>query len=466
MIETFWIMSVQASVLIGAVCILRLFLAKSPKVYSYVLWLLVLFRLLCPIFIESRFSLQPDIQMLLPPDDAKTFPQAYQSVNEQKSSDYDFGTPKTYDTYSVDSTIPLTQNFLVQNRTLLRQLWIAGALFTATVFVIQYFLLRRRLNTAIRETMTIWRCDQIDTPFVMGVIIPKIYLPFSLKEDAYNWILQHEKMHIKHKDHLVRTAQMAALCLHWWNPFVWYAAHKMNQDMEMFCDEAVLSGKEQQWRLEYAKTLLNFAIHKDSYLPGVFFSKSNTEKRIVHILQENKTSYRKTFAVTVSIIAVIFVFLTVPWKANASETKPDEVAFLVKTEEKLKHFKSENDPVAFDMEAVCGITQKQADLFLEKFANDVKSGDRQAVAAVFSYPLYFMTENEKIQIQSEQEFLACYNQIFTGQLLSTLDYWKHEEPFYNWKGVSWGNGSLWINIRNGKIQIDILRTKGVALEQR
>lgn len=464
MIETFWIMSVQASVLVGAVCILRLFLTKSPKVYSYVLWLLVLFRLLCPIFIESRFSLQPDIQTLLQPDESQTFPQAYQSINGQNASGYDFGTPKTYDTYNVSREIPLTKNFLAQNKALLRQLWMAGALFTATVFAMQYFLLRRRLTTAIRETKAIWRCDQIDTPFVMGIIIPKIYLPFSIKEDACNWILQHEEMHIKHKDHLARTAQMAALCLHWWNPLVWYAAHKMNQDMEMFCDEAVLSGKGQPWRLEYAKTLLNFAMHKDFYLLGIFFGKSNTEKRIVHILQDNKTSCRKTFSVIVSIIAVIFVFLTVPWKANASEIRPDKVAILVRTEGKTKHFKSENAPVAFDMEAVCGITQKQADLFLGKFADDVKSGDRQAVAAVFSYPLYFVAENEKTQIRNEQEFLNYYDQVFTAQLLSALDYWKQEEPFYTWQGVSWGNGSLWINIRNGKIQIDVLRTEVAALE--
>lgn len=319
MIERLWIMSLQAAVLIGLVSIFRLFLARSPKVYSYVLWFMVLFRLLCPVLLESRFSLWPEI-VLKEWESSGSDGMTEGADNEEG---WEAAKAGVAEMEAEAAEGPQTTLFSGGKfRRFLHGLWAAGALVTALVFLIQYSLLRRRIRTSVLEGGNVWRCERIGTPFILGVFRPGIYLPFALKEEACEWILQHERMHIRHRDNLIRTGEILALCLHWWDPAVWYAMHKWNQDMEMFCDEAVLAGKDKRLRKRYAEILLDFAMEKSGSLFSVSFGKSNTEKRVCHVLSEKRASLGKTLGVAAVMALLAAGFLTVPWSADAG-TEPE-----------------------------------------------------------------------------------------------------------------------------------------------
>lgn len=484
MIERLCLMSLQGAVLIGVVSILRLFLAKSPKVYSYALWLMVLFRLLCPVLVESRFSLWPDMAALwhweidsgradgggLNPAGDPGETDGAEGGPAVKAGEKETGAESAAD---LQAAIGLGGNI----RHFLYGLWATGALVTAFVFLMQYIFLRRRIITSVMESEDVCRCRYIGTPFVMGVYKPRIYLPSGLQGEGCAWILQHERMHIRHRHNLIRAAEVIALSLHWWNLAVWYAMHKLNQDMEMFCDEAVLAGKDKASRKAYAETLLDFAAQRSGFLISLSFGRSNTEKRIRHVLRGKRTSLRKTIGMAVVMVFLAAGLLTVPWRVDAAqnrETGPEQVsqaaaavtAGINVQEKPEKQAQTEEDTAgefpggsAWDMVSICGISREQADAILEKLIYDVTAGNRNEAASMFAYPMNLFLEGQKTQIENEEELLSYYELIFTDQMLHRLETWRTEGMFYNWQGVCWGNGALWLQMRDGEIKISVIRNE-------
>lgn len=244
-----WMMSIHGSALIMAVLAARILLRKYPRELSYALWIMVLMRLLCPIFIESPMSL---------------WPEAWRTCGGE-------GAP-------------------LAARELLRLVYFAGVLLLAAVFVCQYLRMCRRVAPAVHEKDNIWLCQEISSPFVMGFIKPRIYLPFDIPGSERVYVIPHEMMHIRHGDLWVRPLALTALCLHWWNPLVWYGIHKMFQDMEMYCDEAAMEGKSLEARKEYSSAMLEFAVRQSAYTGALSFGQSDTEKRVRNILKNKKKS--------------------------------------------------------------------------------------------------------------------------------------------------------------------------------
>lgn len=369
-VSRLWMMSLQACALILIVLLARRLFKKYPKIYSYCLWILVGARLLCPVFIEAPFSLQPDLPSYSEAvqgraDSSKTQagdnvkqpqlqageagmtgqsallssvqPEAatgaqpgetlqsegalqsgklpnvpYASDSEPKSGDAvkDFDS-EAAGTEPAESGVGFAGEGLYK---LLAIIYLAGVGIFLCVYLARYLLMKHWIALAVREQENVWLCERVEAPFVIGVLSPKIILPYSLSEQEKYHVLRHERTHIRHHDPLIRLAGVLCICLHWWNPLVWLAVHKMNQDMEMFCDEAALCHATAEDRKAYAKALLSFAAKRSGFSLGLAFGESNTEKRVRNIMRKRKGS----------LIIILLVALLATFCACAFMTSPKE----------------------------------------------------------------------------------------------------------------------------------------------
>lgn len=307
MIEMFWMMSLQSCILILIVLLMRFLLRKYPKIYSYSLWALVLIRLLCPVFIESAHSLQPELVSSQIEKNRSSFGKVTEEPDTSKRSEW-----SEKDGYAHaennEAGGMMKGNVLLT----LKLVYMAGAVLTAGRYALQYVMLKRRIKTAVWEYGNVWLSEGIASPFVMGIFCPRIYLPYGIPTEEKQYILKHEMTHIRHKDPVIRYLGMAASCLHWWNPLVWYAVYKMNQDMEMFCDEAALAKAALNEKKSYANTLLQFAIQQSKVTAALPFGASNTEKRICNVLQKKKRSLAVIGMVILTAVFCMGAFMTVP----------------------------------------------------------------------------------------------------------------------------------------------------------
>jgi len=170
---------------------------------------------------------------------------------------------------------------------------------------VSYFKLRKRLTGALRMEDNIFLADHIESPFVMGLIFPKIYIPSGVSDWEMEHIIAHEQHHIKRRDHQLKAIGFAALCMHWFNPLVWLAFSLASADMEMSCDEAVVKKLGSEIRSEYSASLLGFATEK-RMIAGtpIAFGEGNTEKRIKNLAAWKKPSLWVTVTAAVLILAV------------------------------------------------------------------------------------------------------------------------------------------------------------------
>ena len=224
-------MSFTTSFVIILVLIARLLLKKSPKILSYALWGVVLFRLICPFSFESMFSLLP----------VKTNPIALDIVYETIPT-VNTGIPAINHTVnrSLAAATPAASINPLQIWIFIAStVWLMGIAILVIYSILSLAKLQKRLKSATHEKDNIYLAEHLSTPFVMGFISPKVYLPASLTEGEKRYILLHEQMHIKRFDHVIKIVSFFALCLHWFNPLVWIAFFISGKDMEMSCDEAV-----------------------------------------------------------------------------------------------------------------------------------------------------------------------------------------------------------------------------------
>ncbi len=312
MLDTFFLqiydMSKIASVVILAVLLIRLCLKRTPKVFSYALWAVVLFRLLCPINIEAPVSLIPQTEPTI---------QNYDLLNEPISplAAVDAAQRAIGDVLNGGIGIQhvTTSNFLEDGTRhvistdwssvwilFTKFVWIGGVAALFIYSTLSLIRLKRRLIGAVQLRDNIYLADHIESPFVMGLIHPKIYLPSSLSVKERDYIILHEQHHIRRGDHIVKLLSFAALCLHCFNPLVWIAFILSGKDMEMSCDEAVLRKLGSDIRADYSASLISLATGRRIIAASpLAFGEGNTEGRI-----KNIAGWKKP-AVWVIVIAVI-----------------------------------------------------------------------------------------------------------------------------------------------------------------
>lgn len=208
-------MSISALWLIPAVLILRLLLKKAPKWATLLLWAMLAFQLMCPFSLESRFSLIPSAEAISPNimlDRAPSVQTGIPAVNDALN-------PIVQKAFTPDPAA--SANPLQIWIPVLCCLWLVGMAAILLCTALSYWKLGRKVSTAVLLRDNIFQSEHVSTPFVLGILKPKIYLPFSLIDPDQTYVIAHEQAHIRRKDHWWKFLGFLLLTLHWFNPLVW-----------------------------------------------------------------------------------------------------------------------------------------------------------------------------------------------------------------------------------------------------
>ena len=283
-------MSLTAIPIILVVLLARLVLKRAPKIISYALWGVVLFRLLCPFSFETPYSLVPE--QVISGEVTESLTNWY--TDDSKNNDGEIIADET-PSANMKERSSLSVVYVV---------WIGGMVAFTLYSWMLLLKLKRQLVSSIPYKGNVYLSDHIDFPFVLGILSPKIYLPSSMPEEEYAHTILHEMHHIARKDHIMKGLAFAALCIHWFNPFVWIAFLLAMTDMEMSCDEAILDQAGEGVKAEYSLSLLGFASGK-RYLPATFlaFGEVSPKARIKNVLKWKKSS--KIFYMSATVLALI-----------------------------------------------------------------------------------------------------------------------------------------------------------------
>ncbi len=284
-------MSAVGSIVILAVILVRFLLRGAPKIYSYLLWSIVAFRLLCPVALTSNISI----------------------------FNYVKGTPAVSGTEEVTSVIAEQRN---DPMSVISFFWISGIVILVIYSIVTYYRLKIRLKGAEHMYDNIYCADRLPSPFVMGFLSPVIYIPTGLTDEEREYVLKHERVHIKRCDHIVKLFAFGVLALHWFNPFCWVAFMLMSRDMEMSCDERVL--RDGSSIKIYGNALISMATVTRFPSPGpISFGEVGVKRRVKNILRWKKPAIWITVISVILCIGTVSVFAT-DAKRELSEAPREE----------------------------------------------------------------------------------------------------------------------------------------------
>lgn len=298
-------MSFTGAIVIAFVLLFRLLLKKVPKSFSYGLWAVVLFRLVCPFSFESTLSLLP----------IKADPIS-QDIPLMQTPRIDTGIPALND--AVDAILPAATPYASVDPLQIwvsvgSLLWMLGMALLLAYSLATLIKLNKRLRSASCDRENIFVSTQIDTAFVVGVFRPKIYLPEGLSDRERGYILLHEQTHIRRLDHVIRLLSFLVLCVHWFNPLVWAAFFLCGKDMELSCDEAVIKRLGNHVKKEYSASLLTLATGR-RIVGGtpLAFGEGDTKSRVNNVLRYQKPAFWVVLVAMAAVIALTVGLLSDP----------------------------------------------------------------------------------------------------------------------------------------------------------
>ncbi len=365
-LETLLQMNLTAGAVILAVMFARLLLRRFPRKFSYLLWALVAFRLCVPFSLPSpvsvfnavdQFSERVETQVSLPTDTVSApatdgeqegilpspevsvpmedtyVPEMTPEVSLPQLETPPVHIPPAVETPTVEEA-PVVPSAPAETPKelpgwVLLAIWLAGTAIVLGCGLISWWKARRLLSNAILLEGNVYGSDAIGSPFAMGIFKPRIFIPFGLEGDAKEYVLAHERYHLRRLDHIVKLFAFGMLALHWFNPLCWLAFNRMSLDMELSCDEGVLAGYDDPaMKKRYARTLLSFASGQRLPVPcPVSFSESASAKvRIKNALYWKKSNL---LASVLAIALCLSLLLTCGFDPMAAEndeieTKRDE----------------------------------------------------------------------------------------------------------------------------------------------
>lgn len=332
-------MSLTASVVILFVIFARLLLKRAPKIFSYALWYVVLFRLFCPVAINSPLSLLGmfDAPTMESHSAASSIEYIPANIVHTESPEIHMPVPGVSDV--VNRQLPqgaeqLGADPLEFPTTFATYIWGAGFLAMAVYSVIAYFGIRKKLKVVIPLRDNIFIADDIKSPFVIGFFRPGIYLPCGLGGKEQEYIILHEQHHIRRLDHIVKALAFLALCIHWFNPLVWLAFVLMGKDMEMSCDEAVIRKMGENVRADYSASLLALATGR-RLIAGtpLAFGEGDTKGRIRNLANLRKPAFWVILAAVAGCATLAVCLLTNPMGGDEPEGGEDGDRLPVETSE-------------------------------------------------------------------------------------------------------------------------------------
>lgn len=319
-------MSKTAAMVIAVVLLVRLLLKKAPKVFSYALWAVVLFRLLCPISFETPVSIVPQL-----PDTSTGYNladesidlegagmAAYQAVGDLLNGGLGVQHIPTTEVTEDGMTRYVMADWWSVWILFGKYVWAAGMAVMLLYSAFSYRRIKKQIEIAVPIRDNIWIADDIKSPFVIGFVRPRIYLPGNLGEKEQEYIILHEQHHIRRFDHISKALAFLALSIHWFNPLAWLAFGLACKDMEMSCDEAVIRKLGGKVRADYSASLLSLATGR-RIIAGMplAFGEGDPKGRI-----KNLAKWKKPAVWVIVIAAVLCVVLAVTLLTD--RTMPNE----------------------------------------------------------------------------------------------------------------------------------------------
>lgn len=238
-------MSAAASWVAAAVLLLRCCLKRAPKWVDVLLWGFVAVRLLLPFSIESMLSLLPRTEVIRP---------AVTNVPVQTAAVPAIGTTAAAASDAAASPLSIW--------TILAWVWLAGAAVLLLYGAVSSLCLHRRVREAVRLRGNIYQSERIDSPFVLGTISPKIYLPYRMDSCCWQYVIAHEQAHLRRGDHLWKPLGFLLLTIHWFNPLMWLSYVLLCRDIELACDEKVIKDLECGQRADYMQALVSCSVSR------------------------------------------------------------------------------------------------------------------------------------------------------------------------------------------------------------
>lgn len=375
-------MSIQASILILIIVLMRFVLRKAPRWIHCILWSLVAIRLVCPFSVESVFSLAPNAEVIS--TDIKD-----NRVNIQSGIMLIDGMADAYmDVYDLKySILPENEKIasgendelnlgettryhskerekdnLMMGLSVLRIIpyaWLAGIIVFLAYAAVCYIRIWKRVKESIGIEDKVYLCDRIETPFILGIVNPRIYLPSIMNEEQKENVLAHERAHLKRGDHIWKPFGYLLLTVYWFNPFCWLAYILLCRDIELACDEKVIKNLSLEEKKTYSRVLLSFSEsgRMISVCP-LAFGEVGVKQRIKSVLKYKKPAFGMIAASAILSTVVIICFMTNPIKnemdkeisedirIKEAKTKADEV---INYKEDTQGEKSEPDRIPSDL---------------------------------------------------------------------------------------------------------------------
>lgn len=311
-------MSISASYLILAVLLVRFLLRKAPKKMRSFLWLLVGIRLIFPFSVESVFSLIPDTRAV----NAYLYELEMEQPGDNTASDTDLKKPVSQ---PVQNTyVPFTE-FTETNKTksavkwmFCAKIWAVGLAGMLCYMFYSYLRLKNRIRMSVPTeavyadgAVKYYQSDAIESPFLFGIVHPRIYIPCGITQDALPYVLCHEQIHRKRKDYLIKPLGFLILSVYWFNPCVWAAYIMLCKDIELICDEYVVREHGTAYKKAYSQALLDSAVnHRMIAACPIAFGEVSVKERVKNVLHYKKPAFWLLVAAVLACIVVPVCFMT------------------------------------------------------------------------------------------------------------------------------------------------------------
>ena len=308
-------MGIAAGWVILAVLLLRIFLKRAPKALGCALWILVGVRLVCPFSIESVLSLIPSAETVPQEITLATEPVIHSGIDAVDSAVNPVIAsslaPKPW-----ESANPMQIAVFLASR-----LWAAGMAAMLFYALVSYLRLRRKVRAAMVLRENIWLCDAVSTPFILGILFPRIYLPSDLQEPQSACVIAHEKAHLRRRDHWWKPLGFLLLSVYWFQPLCWVAYILLCRDIELACDEYVVRRMEDGQKKIYANALLSCSLkNRGISACPLAFGEVGIKERIKGILSYRKPAFWIVVTAVIACIVAAACFLTDPVASKNSDS--------------------------------------------------------------------------------------------------------------------------------------------------
>ena len=314
--------SIAASWIVIAVLILRFCLKKAPKWVNVLLWGIVAVRLIFPFSIESALSLIPSAETVSPSIMMETAPSVQTGVPA-----LDQVINPVID-HSLSPAPGASANPLQIWISVMAAVWLAGAAALLLYSAISCWRLRRRVREAVILRDNIFQSENAGSPFVLGIIQPKIYLPYSVDSGALAYVIAHEQAHIRRGDHWWKPLGFLLLTVHWFNPLLWLGYILLCRDIELACDEKVIREMGNEQRADYTHALVSCSVRRSIAACPLAFGEVGIKERVKSVMNYKKPAFWIVLASVVVCAVAAVCFLTDPKPERSSPSVGDNVSGL------------------------------------------------------------------------------------------------------------------------------------------